>query len=543
MQPRRGPTAQWPAVAEICRRLDGIPLAIELAAARVAAMCPTDIAAHLDERFRLLTGKRRGRVERHQTLRATVEWSYQLLEADDRTVFDRLGIFAGTFDAAAAVAVAGDDELDAWRITDSISSLVAKSMLVAEDGPDDTTWYAMLETLRQYARERLEETGDADRWRRRHAEHYAGFAEISARGIKSPDETLWIARFHAQLDDLRAAVGWALDRADPTDRELAVRIVAALAWHGRFDHTSGLDALAARVATTAEECPPELRSPALALASYYEFNQGRPDRARELADDARRDGVIASSPEPLLAHEMTGYIEILTGHRQRALEVMNDGRSMLDTLDDPFVEAQFLLVASAYESLAGEVDAARADAEQALQLAHRLDNPRLRREALHALAWALQRDEPLAALRALEPTLDALRHRSDQIASSSIALAGSLRARVGDPEGAIPLLLDAVTIARDHDARPSLAAALAWSVSPLVKLGHPEPAATLLGALTGGPLAEVSAVPLGHEARGRSLERIRAALGNETTDELVADGAAMTYDEIVEYALHHLSSA
>ena len=161
--------AQWAAVGEISRRVDGIPLAIELAAARVVSMRPAEIAAHLDERFRLLTGTRRGRVERHQTLRSTVEWSYQLLEADDRAVFDRLGVFAGTFDTAGASAVASDDELDSWRIVDSVASLVAKSMVVVEDGADETTRYAMLETLRQFARERLEEAGDADRWRRRHA--------------------------------------------------------------------------------------------------------------------------------------------------------------------------------------------------------------------------------------------------------------------------------------------------------------------------------------------------------------------------------------
>ncbi len=150
-------TLQLAAVGEICRRVDGIPLAIELAAARTASMSPADVATHLDERFRLLTGKRRGRVERHQTLRATVEWSYQLLDDDDRLVFDRLGVFAGTFDAPAAVAVAGGDDLDGWEITEALSSLVAKSMLVPETGADGTTRYGMLETLRQFARERLDD--------------------------------------------------------------------------------------------------------------------------------------------------------------------------------------------------------------------------------------------------------------------------------------------------------------------------------------------------------------------------------------------------
>src|SRR3954468_2436915 len=119
---------QWEAIGEICRRVDGIPLAIELAAARVEAMSPVEIAAHLDERFRILTGKRRGRVERQQTLRATVDWSYQLLSPDERTVFDRLGIFAGSFDADAASAVVSDEAMGEWQVRDAVAGLVAKSM-------------------------------------------------------------------------------------------------------------------------------------------------------------------------------------------------------------------------------------------------------------------------------------------------------------------------------------------------------------------------------------------------------------------------------
>ena len=157
------------AVGEICRRLDGIPLAIQLAAARLVAMTPTEIAGLLDERFRLLTGGRRAAVERHRTLRAAVEWSYGLLEPVERLVFDRLGVFAGTFDAAAAAAVIGAGDLEAWDVIDGLSSLVAKSLLAAEPGPGDTTRYQMLETLRQHAQDRLDLAGYADEFRRRHA--------------------------------------------------------------------------------------------------------------------------------------------------------------------------------------------------------------------------------------------------------------------------------------------------------------------------------------------------------------------------------------
>ena len=134
-------------VAEICRRLDGMPLAIELAAARVTAMSPAEIAERLDERFRLLTGGKRSRVERHQTLRATVEWSYSLLEVRERSVFARLGVFVGSLAAAAAEAVVSDDEVGAWDVLECLAGLVEKSMLAAEDAGDGNTRYRLLETL------------------------------------------------------------------------------------------------------------------------------------------------------------------------------------------------------------------------------------------------------------------------------------------------------------------------------------------------------------------------------------------------------------
>jgi tetratricopeptide (TPR) repeat protein len=538
---------QWSAVGEICRRVDGIPLAIELAAARVVSMSPTDIAAHLDERFRLLTGKRRGRVERHQTLRATVEWSYQLLETDDRTVFNRLGVFAGTFDAVAAGAVVGDDDLDRWRIMDSISSLVAKSMLVAEDGPDGTTRYAMNETLRQFARERLEETGDADRWRRRHAEHYATFAESAALGFQGRDEVIWTARFVSERDNVWIAGGWALDRDEPADRELAVRIVATLAdtyRRGTVAVAGGpvIEALAAQAAPVAEHCRPALRAPALALAASHEMNQGHPERARALAYDALRDGVLATSPHPLAPYVSLGYIEIATGNFGRALDILNEARAALDALgDNPYPEAQLLATLSIYESMTGQIDQARADAKRSLELAGRLQNPTAFGAAFHATAWAHQRDDPAAALAAAEQCFEKYRGGGSMSAAGAVmALAGGLRGRIGDLSGALELLREGVIVSRDQGARPQLAAALDWSLSPLIKVGRPEAAATFVGALIGGPLAEMGNFPDVDDARARILERLHVALGDDTSAALVAHGAAMTFDQIVDYALHHL---
>ncbi|MCJ7672425.1 MAG: hypothetical protein MUP67_10350, partial [Acidimicrobiia bacterium] len=177
-----------PSVVEICSRLDGIPLAIELAAARLAAMSPAEIAGHLDARFRLLTGGRRLAVERHQTLRSAVDWSYALLGDHERAVFDRLGVFVGSFDASAASAVAAVDGIESWDVLDALTSLVSKSMLMAEETSDGTTRYQLLETLRQYARERLDESGGTDSYRRLHAEHYARFTEQAGPALLGPDE-------------------------------------------------------------------------------------------------------------------------------------------------------------------------------------------------------------------------------------------------------------------------------------------------------------------------------------------------------------------
>jgi len=218
-------TRQWEAVGEICQRVDGIPLAIELAAARTVSMNPIDVAGHLDERFRLLTGKRRGRVERHQTLRATVEWSYQLLGDDERLVFDRLGTFAGSFDESAAAAVAGDDDVDSWTITDGLASLVAKSMLGTETGPGGETRYTMLETLRQFARERLDEAETTDRGRRLLARHLGRVAQDASHGVARMGDTRLSAQVRADLDNLRAAIGWALDRDEPADQALGLAIL------------------------------------------------------------------------------------------------------------------------------------------------------------------------------------------------------------------------------------------------------------------------------------------------------------------------------
>src|SRR5690606_32091459 len=211
------------AVAELCRRLDGLPLAIELAASRMRAMSPADVVGRLSERFRVLRSAHRIAVERHRTLRAVVDWSYGLLDDDEREVFDRLSVFAGTFDLAAAAAVAGGDR-DEAEIADVVADLVDKSMVSVVDSGRAGTRYALLETLRAYGAERLSERGETNACRRAHAVHHVVAVERAAEGMRTPEVVRWTVEVGALFDDLRAAHAWALEH----DLELAVRLVAAL---------------------------------------------------------------------------------------------------------------------------------------------------------------------------------------------------------------------------------------------------------------------------------------------------------------------------
>ncbi|MFD8146217.1 BTAD domain-containing putative transcriptional regulator [Streptomyces sp. NPDC059708] len=213
------------AVAEICDRLDGLPLAIELAAARLRLLTPRQIADRLDDRFRLLTGGARTLLPRQQTLRAVVDWSWDLLDTAERTVLARLSAFAGGCDLDAAEAVCGDPGADAAA---TLGSLVDKSLVTAVPDPDGMR-YRMLETIREYAAERLAATpDDARATARRHTAHYLAFAERTEPLLRSAGQLPWIRRVETELDNLRSALH-AATVADP-DLETAQRLVTALSW-------------------------------------------------------------------------------------------------------------------------------------------------------------------------------------------------------------------------------------------------------------------------------------------------------------------------
>jgi predicted ATPase/DNA-binding SARP family transcriptional activator len=215
-----------PAVAEICHRLDGLPLAIELAAARVKLFPPQALLARLNSRLKLLTGGARDLPVRQQTLRSAIAWSYDLLGEGDKTLFRRLCVFAGgaTLEAIQAVCDAEDDL--GVDVLDGVASLVGKSLLQQDETADDEPRFRMLETIREYAAERLTESGEAEPLARCHVDYFLGLAEEAEHGFESTEQLVWLARLDADHDNLRAALRWAVEHEE--GREIGLRLAGAL---------------------------------------------------------------------------------------------------------------------------------------------------------------------------------------------------------------------------------------------------------------------------------------------------------------------------
>ncbi len=208
---------QRAAVVELCRRLDGLPLALELAASRVRALTPIELVENLEERFRLLVGGRRSRMERHQTMRGTLDWSYQLCREVEQTTFDRLSVFPAGFDLAAARAVAGGDGIDEFELVDVVPQLVDRSLLHRATAPDGTTRYRMLETMRAYGREHLQQADQADVIRERHARYMARTIAALTLQTLGPDEDDAVRRHGEHIPDALVALDWFIDRGDWDD--------------------------------------------------------------------------------------------------------------------------------------------------------------------------------------------------------------------------------------------------------------------------------------------------------------------------------------
>ena len=360
-------------VARICRRLDGIPLAIELAAARVRVLGPAEIAARLEDRFRLLVGGSRATPARHQTLRAAVEWSYDLLGEGERRLFERLAVFAGGCTLAAAEAVCSDQGIDASEVLDLLSRLVDRSLVLAEppDGLGETR-YHMLETLRVYGLERLAERGEAEPVRGRLAAWLVERAEQADRSFRGPQQGRWLRWAEREHDNLRAALAWAIER---DQAELPQRLAGALWWswavHQRWGE--GLDWVQQVLALPDAGQPRRARAVLLLGATTLVILRGEvtSNRVHRWLKECLAIGQVLGDDELVLAaHGWMGLVRAFGGQVEGVPEV-----SLEDLLADArrighrFGEVRSLMALAQRALRGGDLTAATALQEQAIEVA------------------------------------------------------------------------------------------------------------------------------------------------------------------------------
>ena len=330
------------AVVDICRRLDGIPLAIELAAARVAVLSPQEIATRLGDRFRLLTGGRRTAVPRQQTLQALIDWSWDLLTDTDRMLLRRLSVFAGGWTLAAADAAAGDGSGDtALETLDGLERLAARSMISVDRGV--VTRYGMLETIRQYARDRLLQSGEGPAIRARHLAFFLAMVREAEPALRGPTMIEWLERLDTDADNLRSAVEWAFE----SDPEAALRFCVAMRtyWPMRSDGREGVARLGSAVQLLRELpiAAPEssrdraiLTSELLSAASFVWTSLGeRGTTSRAWAQEALDIAEELGEPRTLIrAHEAQAISVAFSGQIVGAVAAVDEATRLGESIGD-----------------------------------------------------------------------------------------------------------------------------------------------------------------------------------------------------------------
>jgi predicted ATPase/DNA-binding CsgD family transcriptional regulator len=487
------------AVAKICYKLDGLPLAIELAAARLKLFNPEKLVELVEDSLNALTGGPLDLPARQQTLRATIDWSYDLLEHDEKKLFTRLGVFLGGFTPEAVELICGNDL--PIETQDTLVSLLDKSLLLREAGLEGEPRFSMLETLRDYAWAGVQQSGEGESLRRRHAQYFLALAEQSDEELRGPNQSQWLDRLDPEHNNMRGALDWSLGGADP---ELGLRLAGVLGqyWFKRTHYIEGVSRTE-RALGLNPGAPPEFRGRALNSASWLTFYAGeRLDEGKAWGEEALAlFGELGYKHDVAWSHLSVGVhcaaagdIDNLENHANRALVLFRE----LDDMEG---------LATVFTAL-GEVARLR-------------DRDYERAEIFYQDSLALSR------------TLD---HRY-YICANLYNLSDIARQQ-GEYERQHALLEEILSLAWKNRIRDMCAYALYGLAGTLSRQGKPELAARLFGAYhsfldalgTGAQPHEVETIE-------RNLVALRLELGEAAFETAVGEGRAMTEEQAIVYAL------
>jgi predicted ATPase len=515
------------AVVEICGRLDGIPLAIELAASRMASMTASEVRDRLGHRFRLLVGSRRG-LQRHHTLRHAVAWSYDLLDDAEKALLERCSVFAGGFDLESACAVAGFDDSDDYAVLDLLDALVRKSLLVA-DRSSGRTRFSMLETIREFAKEQLVARGVATEVRAAHARHFAGReADImavwdSARQREAYD---W---FTSELANLRTAFRWA---ADHGDLDVAATIATYAGLLGYLVDSYELIAWAEELIEPARAVDHPRLAFLYVIASLCWMTSGRIDDAIRYNDACQI--VLGNSRDapPYGVEGLLGAVYLAIGQPERWAELC---RAQLARRRDTHVHIRACLVWALVFARSDEEAMVAADG--LIEAAEATRNPYMLSFALSAYGFAFRDADPDRALDALHRSL-AIAQDSGNRFTESIPAIGLARteAEHGRTASAFDHLALAIRNYHDSGNTANLRSPLAVLAVVFDRLGRYEPAATIAGFALSPLSAGFPEVPT-------AIAHLRDVLGDATYESLARKGETMTTAAMVTYAYDQIDQA
>ena len=531
-----------PAVAEICVRLDGLPLAIELAAARITMLPPRAMLQRLTSRLKLLTGGARDLPERQRTLRATIEWSYALLDEGERLLFARLAVFSGgrTLEAIEAICdTRGDLPVDAFE---GVSSLLDKSLIRQEEGPNGEPRFVMLETVHEFAREKLRQSAEADEIRRVHAQFFLTLAEEAFPEFKGPDQLEWIERLEAEHDNMRAALSWASERKEV---EVALRLGGALGWFWsvRGYQSEGRRWLEEALAIDGR-VPPEERAMALAGVGWLALQQGDLDRAKEaceeglqlLANEAREEAREAM----LNLLSCLGWVALEREEHRQAQQLFEESLALSREMSDTWWLASSLSrMALVFHSL-GHSDKATELYEQSMDLFREQGDKNSLAECLINLAMLVYSQGDLGRAAQLTEEAVALQHELGTRGGVSLGLynLGWIALLQDDLGRAADLYRESLSLSWDSGLNPLVQSALEGSACVAGAKGETERAVRLWGAAQ--TLHETKGIPRDTDFLAEADARIsavRSGMGEEAWEEAWRKGRAMTLDEAVSYAL------
>jgi predicted ATPase len=530
-----------PAVAEICVRLDGLPLAIELAAARIKMLPPKAMVQRLGNRLKLLTGGARDLPERQRTLRATIEWSFALLDEGEQVLFARLAVFSGgrTLEATEAICDAeGDLPVDVF---DGISSLVDKSLLRQEEGPNGEPRFVMLETVHEYAREKLRQSGEAEEIKRVHAEFFLTLAEEAYPQLKGANQLEWLERLEVEHDNMRAALSWSLERKKA---EVALKLGGALwlFWLLRDYHSEGRRWLEAALAMGGRGSP-EVRAMALAGAGWLAREQGDLDRAKEACEEGLELLTKESrerSEAKIILLACLGWVALEREEHSQAKELYEEGLALSRQMSDTWWLANSLLGLAFVSHNRGDNERATELYEQSMDLFREQGDRQGLANCLHNLGMVAHSQGDLG--------------RAAKLTEESVALERELGFRGGVSAdlcnlGWIALLQDDLGRAKDL-YKESLTLSWETGLNPIVQSalegfaclagaqGKVERAARLWGAAQA--LHEAKDIPRDtdflDDADAR-ISAVRSGMGEEVWEEAWRKGRVMTLDEAISYAL------